>query len=176
MDTEASSRALLAIMERMGTADAIDLVLLGLSPDLGNQQLSPFAFCRQVKIAYPNLPVLLLATPQDPHLQELRSMGVEGCCLRGSPVLDLVGYIRQIAAGTENWVPEILYQSSRYADSPAANSIEKFQDSAVSRLFQGIRSSSVQQIETALAELNTALTNPQMSALDRLMFTGRNGS
>jgi DNA-binding NarL/FixJ family response regulator len=171
--TETSSSALRVLMERMSTTVAIDLVLLGISVNFSNQQLSPTDFCRQVKIIHPDLPILLLTTPQNPNLKELQSMGIEGCCLRGSSILDLVEYIRKIAAGTKIWAPEILHQSPLYADTRTTNSAEKSRNPALNRLIQGINSTSVEQIETALFELNDMLTNPQISALDRLVLTGR---
>lgn len=171
-ETEASSSGLLVLMERMGTTVAIDLVLLGLSENLLNQQLSPFDFCRQVKITYPNLPILLLTNPQDPDLPRLRSMGIEGCCLRGSSILDLVRYIRQVAAGEKIWAPELL-QSSPYATPRATNPAENLRNSGAKGLVQDIRSASFQQIETALAQLNIRLADPQISALDRSILTGR---
>jgi DNA-binding NarL/FixJ family response regulator len=173
LEAEASSSALLVLTERMGTTVAIDLVLFGLSANLRDQQLSPIDFCQQVRITYPSLPMLLLTAPEDPHLKELRSMGIEGCCLRGSSILDLVEYIRQIAAGAKKWAPEMLYQSSLYADPPATNLAEKSPNSVTNRLIQGIGSANLQQIEAALAQLDILRANPQISALDRLILAGR---
>jgi DNA-binding NarL/FixJ family response regulator len=171
VETEPSPSALRVLMEPMGTTAAIDLVLLGLSVNLGDQQLSPFDFCQQVKITYPNLPMLLLATPPDPDLQEFRSMGIEGCCLRGGSILDLVEYIRQIAAGAKRWAPEILYQPPFYGDPLVAS--PGLPNSVMNRLIQGMRSSSIEEIETALTQVNVFLANPQISLLDRSVLNGR---
>jgi DNA-binding NarL/FixJ family response regulator len=171
--TEPSPSALRVLMEQMGTTVAIDLVLLGLSVNLSDQQLSPLDFCQQVRITYPNLPMLLLATPLDPDLQEFRSMGIEGCCLRGSSILDVVEYIRQVAGGANRWAPEILYPPSFYGDPIAASPGRTLPNSVMNRLIQGVRSNSIEQIETALTQVSVFLANPQISVLDRSVLNGR---
>jgi DNA-binding NarL/FixJ family response regulator len=160
-EAETSSSALLVLTEQMGTTAAIDLVLFGLNL----AQLSSIDFCQQVKTTNPNLPILLLAVPQHPDLQGLLSIGVEGCCVRGSSILDLVGYIRRVAGGDRVWAPEILQQLS-LGDAPDSNRPAK-------NLSERLRSASLQQIDIALSQLNIALLAPQISALERSILTGR---
>lgn len=180
MAAETRSIALLVLSERIETTTAIDLVLFGLSLDPSTRLLSVIDFCQQVKMIAPNLPILLLTAPQDPHLPGLLAMGVEGCCVRGSSIVDLVGSIRQVASGQTIWAPEILQQLSRSHD-PNVTDTGSLGDAAANSLRHRLRwrslhfveSTSLQQIDTALAQLNTDLANPQISPLAQLILTGR---
>jgi DNA-binding NarL/FixJ family response regulator len=169
---ETGSSALLVLSEQRNKATAIDLVLFGLSPDLSSRQLAAIEFCQQVKTINPNLPILLLTAPQNPHLQGLFAIKIEGCCVRGTSIVDLVEYIRQVAAGKTMWAPEILQQLSGSDDHSFTNA-GSLRNSAPTSLRQRLQSASSQQIETALAQLNTALTSPQILPLERLILTGR---
>ncbi len=144
----------------------IDLILLGLplSTDITAIAAS-INFCQQVKTKYPSLPILLLATPQNQDLGTLFQLGIAGCCLRGSSILDLVTAIRQIAAGEPNWPVEILQQIKIGADHPSISLPKRWQ------------LTSLGQIETTLAKLNHHLYNSpersRISRLDRLILAGR---
>ncbi len=177
---ETRSSALLVLSEQIETTTAIDIVLLGLSLDPSSRELPAIDFCQQVKTINPNLPILLLSAPQDPHLQGLFAIGIEGCCVRGTSIVDLVGSIRQVAAGRKIWAPEILQQLSRSHD-PRVTNTGTLGDATPNRLRHRLRwrslhfveSTSLQQIDTALAQLNIALANPQISPLAQLILTGR---
>jgi DNA-binding NarL/FixJ family response regulator len=179
-EAETGSSALRVLRERMGTNVTIDLVLLGLPVDFSRQQLSAMLqgsgsandFCQQVKTIDPNLPILLLTAPQDPHLQGLFAIGIEGCCLRGTSIVDLVEYIRQVAAGKTIWAPEIRQQLS-LSNDPSVTNAGILGNSGAKRLRQRIQSTGLQQIDTTLAQLNTALASPQISHLERSILTGR---
>jgi DNA-binding NarL/FixJ family response regulator len=144
----------------------IDLILLGL-PLLTDTTASTasIAFCQQVKARHPDLPILLLATPQNQDLGTLFQLGVSGCCLRGSSILDLVAAIRQVAAGETNWAIEILQQIKIGTDNSSVSLPKRW----------GL--TSLQQIETTLTKLNHHLYNSpdrdRISRLDRLILTGR---
>jgi DNA-binding NarL/FixJ family response regulator len=151
----------------------IDLILLGLPAidrvnDATDPQLSPiqasFAFCQQVKASAKNLPILVLIAPQHPAIAMAFQIGIEGCCLRGSSVLDLVAAIRQVAAGQTSWSPEILQYISVGASPRSPNSEVSFRDR--------LRLSSLDQIERTLAELAVNLQG-ELSAVDRLFLAGR---
>jgi DNA-binding NarL/FixJ family response regulator len=172
LEADPSPSTLRLLREQMDTA-AIDLVVLGLSAHPREQQLSPLDFCQQVRIAYPPLPMLLLANPLDPDLQEFRAMGIEGCCLRGGSILELVEYLRQTAAGAKQWAPEILGQPPLYGSALAASPGRTRPNSVMNRLIQGICANSIEQIETALTQVDDALANPKMSLLDRSVLNGR---
>lgn len=140
---------------------SIDLILLGLPLPLTTGEPSGLEFCQQVKLIDPHLPILLLAAPTDRDLMAAFQMGIAGCCAKGSSLLDLVGCIRQVAAGQTAWTPEILQQLTFSPPTPTINPLGK------------LRSSSLAQIETALAEINTNLDRDRLSSLDRLILTGR---
>ena len=148
----------------MGEPIAIDLILLGLRSDRHLEDGSNLVFCRAVKARYPNLPILLLAAPRSPDLTVAFQLGIEGCCLRGGSILDLVASIRQVAAGRTSWTPEILQQVIIGTEIRPHN------------WFNGVgnrlRLSSLQQIEITLTELNTNLDD-DLSVIDRLLLTGR---
>ena len=84
----------------------IDLVILDLNLEVSNLELgksnrpSGLELCQLLKSKYPELPILLLSTPQAPELvaAALRC-GVEGYCLKGTNSEDLITAIRQVAAG-----------------------------------------------------------------------------
>jgi DNA-binding NarL/FixJ family response regulator len=142
----------------------IDLVLFGLplAVDIANPGAS-IAFCQQVKARYPDLPILLLATPQNRDLSRLFELGIPGCCLRGSSILDLVLAIRQVAAGQPSWAVEILQRIKVGTDNSSISLPERW------------RLTSLQQIETTLTKLNDRLYDfpDRLTKLDRLILTGR---
>ena len=145
---------------------SLDLILLGLplSTDIVAAAAN-ITFCRQVKARYPDLPILLLAPPQHQDLSKLFQLGIAGCCLRGSSILDLVVAIRQVATGETSWAVEILQQIKIGTDNSAISFPKRWQ------------LTSLQQIETTLAKLNNHLYNSpdrdRISRLDRLILTGR---
>ena len=145
---------------------SIDLILLGLplSTDIAASAAS-LAFCQQVKAKYPSLPILLFATPQNRDLSTLFQLGIAGCCLRGSSILDLVVVIRQVAAGQTNWAVEILQQIKIGADTSSID------------LGKSWRLLSLEQIETTLIRLDRNISDAsgwdRLSRLDRLILTGR---
>ena len=151
----------------------IDLILLGLPAidrvnDATDPQLSPtqasLVFCQQVKASSRNLPILVLIAPQHPAIATAFQIGIEGCCLRGSSVLDLVAAIRQVAAGQTSWSPEILQYISVGTSPRSPNSEVSFRDR--------LRLSSLDQIERTLAELAVNLQG-ELSAVDRFVLAGR---
>ena len=152
------------LTERVGEPIAVDLILLGLRSDRQLEDGATLVFCRAVKARFPNLPILLLAAPRSADLTIAFQLGIEGCCLRGGSILDLVASIRQVAAGQTSWTPEILQQVIIGTEIRPHN------------WFNGVgnrlRLSSLQQIETTLTELNTNLDG-DLSVVDRLLLTGR---
>jgi DNA-binding NarL/FixJ family response regulator len=149
-----------------GEIGSIDLILLGLPlPADIIAQGSSLAFCQQVKAKYSNLPILLLAAPQSRDLSRFFQLGIEGCCVRGSSILDLVVAIRQVAGGQTNWAAEILQQIKIGAANSSISLRERW------------RLTSLQQIETTLTKLNNNLRDApdrdRLSRLDRLILIGR---
>jgi DNA-binding NarL/FixJ family response regulator len=151
----------------------LDLILLGLPLSARPEDRSILSFWQQVKARYPNLPILLLASPQD-RVTTAFQVGIEGCCLRGSSILDLVTNIRQVAAGQNSWAPEILERVRVGMDTQrSSNPLASLRDSPWQKLRQRLRSSSLQQIESTLTDLTTNLDFDRLSTLDRLVLNGR---
>jgi DNA-binding NarL/FixJ family response regulator len=163
-EAEDLSGAWQILTERIEKTVEIDLILLGLPVDSHFKDRSSLAFCQQVKASYPNLPILVLAAPQHPDLTTAFQIGIEGCCLRGSSILDLVGSIRQVVTGKTSWAPEILQQISIGTKTQSSD--------LFGSIHERLRESSLHQIETTLTEINTNL-NGDLSRLDRLILTGR---
>jgi DNA-binding NarL/FixJ family response regulator len=166
-EAEDISSAWQILTTSVGKPLAIDLILLGLPLSDRLEDRSILAFWQQVKAKFPNLPLLLLASPQD-RVTTAFQVGIEGCALRGSSILDLVVCIRQVAAGQNSWAPEIL-ERLRVGTSPRAS----LRDAPLEQLRQRLRSSSLQQIATTLAEIEIDLSTERLSAVDRSILTGR---
>jgi DNA-binding NarL/FixJ family response regulator len=155
-----------------GTID-LDLILIGFPAiERVNDPLdrrialtqTNLAFCQQVKASAKNLPILVLIDPQHPAIATLFQLGIEGCCLRGSSVLDLVAAIRQVVANETSWPPEILQYITVGVDRRASPAEVSFRER--------LRLSSLQQIEQTLGELENTLDG-DLSGFNRLFLAGR---
>jgi DNA-binding NarL/FixJ family response regulator len=125
-------------------------------------------FCQQVKARYPNLPILMLSSPQDRDLTTAFQLGIEGCCLRGSSILDLVAGIRAVAIGETSWTTAVLARVRVGTETQSSNLIDR------------LRLASLQQIDANLARLNTNLNSADLansvgriSGFSRLTIAGR---
>jgi two-component system, NarL family, response regulator len=77
-----------------------DLVLL----DIGLPGIGGIETCRQLKAAYPVLPILILTSRDDAELvRRLVQAGVQGYCLKGITPESLVLAVRSVAAGASWW-------------------------------------------------------------------------
>lgn len=137
----------------------VDLLLLGLPLDLGTG-MAQLDWVGQVRAIVPNLPILLLASPQERDLMAAFQLGITGCCAKGSSILDLVNCIRQVAAGQTAWAPEMLQQLT-------------LPQQGRSGLGATLRATGLRQIETALIELDRELRQERLSAIDRRILAGR---
>ena len=84
----------------------IDLVIVDLNLSAINSQIDKsncrlgLELCQQIKIKYPDLPILLLSAPQAPKLLVTAlNYGVEGYCLKGTSPEELIAAIRQVVIG-----------------------------------------------------------------------------
>ena len=152
------------IAEQLGKTVDIDLILCGLPVGVGLQDRSSLVFCQQVRFKYPNLPILVLAAARDSALSMLFQIGVGGCCLRGSSILELVGCIRQVAAGESCWAPTVLQQITIGTEPRSASFMSDIRDR--------LRLASLQQIEGTLTEITTNIQE-DLSGFDRLILAGR---
>lgn len=97
----------------------IDVVLL----DVGLPGLGGVETCRQLRQAYPNLPILILTShSQSELIARLIGAGANGYCLKGIPAEALILALRSVAAGASWWdktaTHEIRTWSSQQSDFP----------------------------------------------------------
>ncbi|MGA9382155.1 MAG: DUF3685 domain-containing protein [Phormidium sp.] len=151
----------------------VDLVILDL--DLGGS-LPPgqlgLELCQQLKISYPQLPVLLLSSFPEPVLLEAaRQLGAEGFCLKGTNISELVNAIRLVAGGgTYGYLPSAIGQTTTVQASDPKISPKS---GLLTSFFDRMRLSGLRQIEAALAEVNEELKDSRLSVLDRAIVAGR---
>lgn len=160
-------------------AITVDLVVLELaleqsqpSPQLGLQ------LCRQLKTQYPNLPILLLSSLQEPtQLAAARATGVDGYCPKGIPVSDLIAAIRQVAGRQSYWnEAEVVGKDNPV--KPARTEVKSHNNkliypSKVAKLRNHLRLSGLQQIDATLAEVTAQLQVPGLPLLERAFLAGQ---
>ncbi len=153
-------------------AQPLDLVIADF--DLGGSPRGPalgIQLCQTLHQQFPDLPVLLLSAEDNPTRQRLaQAAGAQGYCRKGLAERELVAVIRQVAAGEAIW-PAVLEDeaplppSSPITDSTALTWLEQM------RL--NWREMGLQQIDTALAVLNTQIDTTELSQWERWLLTGR---
>lgn len=174
-ETDAAALQILAELSGNATASAtsipalgVDLVVLELC--LGRSTTSyllGLQLCRQLKTQYPNLPILLLSTLQEPtQLAEALAIGVDGYCPKGIPVSELVVAIRQVAGGRSYWVEARGGKSENFTRSPITPGI-------FAKLGNHLRLSGLQQIDASVAEVTAQLQVPGLPLLDRALLAGQ---
>ena len=141
---------------------SFDLILV----DLENSELSSrspldLELLQQIKTQYPDLPILLIGSLPDTKRIEAVQMGVEGYCAKGSSIAELATAIRQVAAGQPYWNVALTIAPSPTRFRP------------LRRVRETLRSSSLQQIEAALIELNAQLKSSGLSLLDQAILSGQ---
>ena len=157
---ETGALALRTLADRPSGA-SLDLILVDLeNSGLSSRSPLDLELLRQLKTQYFDLPILLIGSVPDTKLIEAVQMGVEGYCAKGSSILELVTAIRQVSAGQPYW------NALTIASSPG-----RFRPLRRGR--EALRSSSLQQIEAALIELNAQLASPGLSLLDQAILSGQ---
>jgi len=150
---------------------AVDFVLLELSLDRSqpNQSLE-LQQCRQLKTQYPNLPVLLLSSLQEPNLlAAARQAGVDGYYPKGAPVSEIVAVMRQVAAGGSYWAE---VTGNRQEAETQENSLPATSNILI-KSWNRLRFSGVRQIDATLAEVTAQLQIPGLPVLDRALLAGQ---
>ena len=144
----------LEILARLGSsAGGLDLVVVGLSFGSWAVELS-----QQIQAQHPNLPLLLLTFPLTAsELATAETVGIGGYCPKGSPISEIVRAIHQVANGRGYWQQPLLLTATRYRST--------WRDR--------LRQSGLEQIDSTLAGVNSVLENYQLSAIDRLFWSGR---
>lgn len=150
-----------------------EVLLLSLDlPPLDNGQSSSLEFCQFIRTHYPNLPILLLsALPDSPLLPAILQMAILGYCQKGLAIADLVTAIRQVATGQSYRVQTIPLSSPPPSRRDAINRIST--PSPLTRLRRNIRRSGLNQIDSAIAQLNDQLTAQPLPLLDQWVLLGR---
>jgi len=137
---------------------SVDLVILELS--LGSSQpiqgKSGLKFCGQLKTKYPNLPLLLVNSLQEPVLEAARQAGVDGYCANGTAISELVTAIRLVAAGHSYWVDTKLQTVN-----------------PLTTLRNHLRRSGLRQIDATLAEVTAQLQVPGLPVLNQAILAGQ---
>ncbi len=166
VEAETGASALRTLADRVRSSASTDVILLDLENAGSSQSPLDLELPRQLKTQYPNLPILLIGSLPDTIVVEAVQLGVEGYCARGSSIANLAAAIRQVAAGQTYWDAERL-QSLMIVSSPERSF------NPLRGVRQALRSSSLQQIEAALIELNAQLRSPALSLLDKTILTGQ---
>ncbi|WP_068816247.1 DUF3685 domain-containing protein [Phormidesmis priestleyi] len=166
VEAETGASALRTLADRMRSSASIDVILLDLENAGSFQSRLDLDLLRQLKTQYPNLPILLIGSLPDAIALEAMQIGVEGYCARGSSIADLATAIRQVAAGQTYWDLERL--QSLTIVTPTERSFNLLREAR-----QALRSSSLQQIEAALIELDNQLRSSGLSLLDKAILTGQ---
>lgn len=173
--TDAAALQILAELSGNATASAtsipalgVDLVVLELC--LGRSTTSyllGLQLCRQLKTQYPNLPILLLSSLQEPtQLAAAKAIGVDGYCPKGIPVSELVAAMRQVVGGRSYWVEAGGGKRENFTRSPITPGI-------FAKLGNHLRLSGLQQIDASLAEVTAQLQLPGLPLLERALLAGQ---
>ncbi|QLE42828.1 DUF3685 domain-containing protein [Nostoc sp. C052] len=133
-----------------------------------SQQLG-LQFCRQLRVLYPNLPILLLSSVQEQGLLlAAKSIGVNGYCPKGTPLPELVAAIQEVANGGSYWFGDAEAIITPNSSLPTPHSPLPF-----SKLRNNLRLSGNTNIETTLAAVTAQLQVPGLPVLDRAILAGR---
>lgn len=156
---------------------AVDLVVLELGLNQAKSGSVELQLCRTLKSQYPNLPVLLLSSLQEPtQLAAVRAIGIDGYCPKGIPVSELVAAMRQVAAGRSYWVKATGNNTNeQFTTAPLVSS--KAGSPALGRplatLRNHLRLSGLRQIDASLAEVTAQLQVPGLPLLDQAIVAGQ---
>ena len=122
---------------------SVDLVILALNtPSSQNTQILALELGKQIKLLYPNLPILLISTVREPtQLYIAKAVGIDGYCFKDTSISELVVIIRQVANRQFSWSIE-----------PTFNIFNTVKEK--------LRLSGLQQIDGTLQEVSTQLQFP----------------
>jgi DNA-binding NarL/FixJ family response regulator len=161
-ETGASARKILADFARENAtafssglpSDTVNLVVLELQLGL--------ELCQQLKSHYPDLPILILSSLQEPALlASVKAVGIEGYCPKGTSIVEIVTAIRQVASKRNYWI-----EAESLKTPLAAPSI-------LALVRNHLRWTGLQQIDTTLAAVTARLQVPGLPLLDRAFLAGQ---
>ncbi|MEA5556894.1 DUF3685 domain-containing protein [Nodularia spumigena] len=170
-EAETDTRALQILAElAQKNPNQVNLVVL----ELGNgrsisSQQHGLQLCQQLKIQYPQLPVLLLSSVQEPGLLlAVKAAGVNGYCPKGTPISQLVAAMEEVADGGFYWFPEQQrLEPTTYHPMTPSPSLP------LARVRKNWYLSGIGYIEAALAEVTAQLQTPGLPLIDRAVFAGQ---
>ncbi|MGI0491163.1 DUF3685 domain-containing protein [Alkalinema pantanalense CENA528] len=141
------------------TPQAIQWVVMGLPlTGRGHGDRSGLALCQVLKATDPAIKIILLADLRDPALVEARKLGIEGCFARETPISTLLAGFTQILQGEIIWSPSLATIGAPLASAKPMGKR---------------RQAGMQQIDTLLIRLETALRTEALTRFDRLVIQGR---
>lgn len=155
-ETDSEEIALQTLAQR--DRPSVDLVILGLNtPTNQANQISTLQLARQIKLFYPNLPILLISAVREPtQLFTAKTLGIDGYCFKNTSISELVAIIKQVANKQFFW-------------ATPNSSIDLNIFSAIK---ENLRLSGLQQIDLTLSEVTTQLQTPGLTALEKAIFAG----
>ena len=156
----------LQILAELAQKDPLQVNLVVL--ELGTTNLG-LQLCQQLKIQYPNLPILLLSSTQDQGmLLAAKNAGVDGYCPKGRSVLELVTAMQEVADGGSYWIeeaPELRIQTSNLPK----NSVQ----TSLTRIVNNLRLSGIGYINPNVAEVTAKLQVPGLSLFEQVFLAGK---
>jgi DNA-binding NarL/FixJ family response regulator len=156
------------------SAEKPDLDLVVLSPELGQasaREAIGLHLCQTLATRYPGLPILLLGRLTPAQLTQAVQIGATGYCPKGVDIPELVTAVRRVATGQPYWFEGTLPPA--LAPIPPRVVAVSVRRTPLEKLRHNLRQSGLQQIDQAIAQLNSQLQHPQLTLLDQLILTGR---
>ncbi len=165
------------------TVDSKTVDLVVVDQDLGRadpSRLQGMNLCRQLRTAFPHLPILLLGTAGEPLMvAAAQQLGATGYCLKTAETDAIATALRQVARRQPYWPQAI---SAPLAASPARTtpappspppSPTLPAPAPLHTLKRHWRQSGIAQIDQAIAALNLQLCHLDLSLLDQAVLAGR---
>ncbi|MEH2387597.1 MAG: DUF3685 domain-containing protein [Nostoc sp.] len=152
----------------------VNLVVLefGNGRSATSQQLG-LQLCRQLRVLYPNLPILLLSSVQEQGLLlAAKSVGINGYCPKGTPLSELIAAMQEVADGGSYWLQETEAIITPNSCTDAINRVSLQSSLPFSRLRNNLRLSGITNIDATLAAITAQLQVPGLPVLDRAILAG----
>ena len=165
LEVVAEAETVAEAVEFLQGAGELDLVILDLNIGAKNSESaaidrqSGLELCQRLKSEYPQLPILVLSSPQPSELVEMVLLaGVEGYCLKGNNPDELTTAIRLVASGNQylDDRQRLVSQPSNQANRLMRNLPEQTVVAIVKRNFY---LSGMRGIDRVLAEVKANLAN-----------------
>jgi CheY-like chemotaxis protein len=157
--------AALQILAELAQKDPLQVNLVVLELSTSNLGLQ---LCQQLKIQYPNLPILLLSSIQDQGmLLAAKNAGVDGYCPKGRSVLELVAVMQEVADGGSYWIEEAEFRI------PTSNLPTNSVQTSLTRIANNLRLSGIGYINPNLAEVTAKLQVPGLPLLEQVFLAGK---